>query len=316
MKCREVLENLEEFVSDECHPSMADSVGAHVSVCTSCATKLDSLVTEREIFSRFLFEAEPSAGFGDRFFERLDAETEPVDSRIRSLSPGLLTVFLANLRPVFGIAAVVAVAIPAFLYFVSRPSARLPLAEVSAVEIPSPTMTAGELTPIVDETVPPAKDAVAQPKTEQAVLRSRSRKMPERPLSASSEKRERKNEELDPELADLRNFAADTTRQIENVEQLLRSFRNARTVASDGESEGVFDVSYERDLAARLLSRNFELRRRAEILRDPFAAELLDRVEPYLVEISNLDDSPNDEIVLAIKQRVRNRNVIASLQGF
>lgn len=317
MKCREVLEVLDEFVSDECPQAVADSIGSHVAVCPQCAAELDQAVSERRIYARFLLDAEPAADFGQRFFARLDADlvSAPPPPSARN---GFFSLLFFSLRPVLGVAAVIIVGLMAAFVYLSERPAGLPITVAPPVENPppiAPTVVPDNEPGTIPARIEPetrSEDRENQPQTEHAVLRSRSPKRVVRPNNASASGRGDFRAPVDERTSALRGFAADTNRQIENVEQLLRSFRNARSADADGG----FDIAYERELAARLLSRNIDLRRRALILRDPVAAEVLDRVEPYLVEISNLDDAPSDEVVLAIKQRVRNQNVIASIQGF
>jgi hypothetical protein len=110
-------------------------------------------------------------------------------------------------------------------------------------------------------------------------------------------------------VAELETEAA---RQLERVELLLRSFRNARLI--DGSE--IFDVTFEARQARRLLQENMMLRQKAEYLGADFTGIMLNRVEPYLLEIANLRIDSTPEEVIGIKERVRNQNIIASLQAF
>lgn len=316
MNCHEVSDVLDEFVNDECHPSAADLISEHVTVCPKCSAELDRVISEREIYTQFLFDAEPASGFESRFFARLDAEAPQENSPRMSVASSLLNALTTNLRPVFGVGAFAVLAIITVSFYLAPRSQESAGPNVSAVRVPPPSENAPAPVAVIDSSGPvePSPERTGNfpaPKSEPAIYRSRSNRKPDRSFVAAAESLPTADQMRNAELKSMRDFAADTARQIENVEQLLRSFRNARFADESG-----FDVAYERDLAGRLLSRNLELRRRAEALRDPMAAELLDRVQPYLTEISNLGDAPDDEIVLSIKQRVRNQNVIASLQGF
>ena len=111
------------------------------------------------------------------------------------------------------------------------------------------------------------------------------------------------------EIQDLEIAAA---KQLEKVEMLLRSVRNAEST----ETKGDYDLSYEKQQARRLLAANLELKQKAQIYRTSLTGEMLEKVEPYLLEIANLENKPTADKVLEIKERVRNQNIIASLQGF
>lgn len=100
-------------------------------------------------------------------------------------------------------------------------------------------------------------------------------------------------------------------RHAERVERLLRSFRNARL----NESDPTLDVAEARRLSKRLLYNNIALRREAASAGDLPVEELLDSVEPILVDISNLPDAPSAGAVGSIKERIRRRRLVGALQA-
>lgn len=100
-------------------------------------------------------------------------------------------------------------------------------------------------------------------------------------------------------------------RHAERVERLLRSFRNARLT----ESDPTLDVADARRLSKRLLYSNIALRREAASAGDAPVEGLLDSVEPILIDISNLPNSPSQEAVGSIKERINRQHLVGVLQA-
>jgi negative regulator of sigma E activity len=100
-------------------------------------------------------------------------------------------------------------------------------------------------------------------------------------------------------------------RHAERVERLLRSFRNARMT----ENESTLDVADARRLSKRLLYNNIALRREAESAGDLPVEGLLDSVEPILIDISNLPNTPSPDAVGSIKERINRRQLVGALQA-
>ena len=100
-------------------------------------------------------------------------------------------------------------------------------------------------------------------------------------------------------------------RHAERVERLLRSFRNARLTKSDP----TLDVADARRLSKRLLYNNIALRREAASAGDLPVEGLLDSVEPILIDISNLPNSPSPDEVGSIKERIHRQQLVGVLQA-
>jgi hypothetical protein len=100
-------------------------------------------------------------------------------------------------------------------------------------------------------------------------------------------------------------------RHAEQVEMLLRSFRNARLT----ESDPTLDVADARRLSKRLLYNNITLRREAASRGNLPVEGLLDSLEPTLLDISNLPDKPSHDAVGSIKERIKKRQLVGVLQA-
>ncbi|HEV2763358.1 MAG TPA: anti-sigma factor, partial [Pyrinomonadaceae bacterium] len=99
----------------------------------------------------------------------------------------------------------------------------------------------------------------------------------------------------------------EVARHLERAQLLLRSFRNA-----DGDSA---DIAYEKRVSKELLSENIVLRRESE--GSPTTTkQLLNTLEPFLLDIANLEDDASNEDVRAIKERMQKKEIIAALRVY
>jgi hypothetical protein len=106
------------------------------------------------------------------------------------------------------------------------------------------------------------------------------------------------------------DFDFDISRHAERAQMLLRSFRNMQTESSNHAT----DVSYEKEQSRKLLYQNIALRRNAEGRRDESARELLDTLEPILLDIANLPNKARARDVRSIEQRMEKKEIVAALQ--
>jgi hypothetical protein len=100
-------------------------------------------------------------------------------------------------------------------------------------------------------------------------------------------------------------------RHVEQAQLLLRSIKNAR--AAD---DGTVNVAYEKKLSRRLLAENATLQLDAETRGDSDGKQVLDRIEPFLLDIANLSDRPSREEVHSVRERMKQNEIIASLQVY
>lgn len=98
-----------------------------------------------------------------------------------------------------------------------------------------------------------------------------------------------------------------TAMHLEQAQILLRSFRN--TAPDDTES-----LAYESRRSRELLTRNVLLRRAAVSQRDLPAYSVLSDIEPYLLDIANLDARAPRSDVQSIQDRVERSAIVAGVQ--
>jgi len=100
-------------------------------------------------------------------------------------------------------------------------------------------------------------------------------------------------------------------RHVERAQMLLRSIKNVR--ASDA---GAPDIAYEKNLSRQLLAENATLQLEAEVRGDKETKQVLDRIEPFLLEIANMGEKPSREEVRSIRERVRSNEIVAALEVY
>lgn len=103
----------------------------------------------------------------------------------------------------------------------------------------------------------------------------------------------------------------DVARHVERAQMLLRSIKNVR--ASEVNDA---DIAYEKTLSRKLLAENATLQLEAEVKGDKETKQVLDRIEPFLLDIANMGDKPSREEVRSIRERVRQNEIVAALEVY
>lgn len=308
MKCDECQNLLAEYIDGEVAEPAAARISAHLTTCAGCASELQALSAEMEIFARYDRELEISPAMWSAIQARTATERRAVDSSAKfNLRIWLAGIFAA---PRFGfafsgaMAVLIAAVVVGVIYLRTQP--RMPAAGDGLASthgtIPQP--------PILNKApdlpaqsgapgVSPARvgELVAQTKTPRAASRHQKADDPGVLFA-------------DVAYSDLGE--RDTAEHIQQAESLLRSIRSLQT--SDDASE--IDVSYEKAMSRRLLSQNEVLRRDAEQAGKFPAKELLGDLEPFLIDIANLPDKTTPDKLRAIKDRVQKTEIVAALVSY
>ena len=300
MKCDVCLELLEEFLDGELAARESGEVAAHLVKCQACSDERAALIAEQEMFSRYDREIEVSPLLWERIAEQTAA---PVFAPVlkESLTTRIVSLFRV---PMFGyslaaVALIVMVLVVGAMYLQSKKSTTR-----SARNEPRPS----HITP---------KEMVVKEREEQKS------ETPPLLVNATPRKRIKKDlvskhsviEQSDVVSSDLGYQDLDdrdTSKHLEQAENLLRSIRNVQF--SDNDQE--IDMSYDKAQARRLLNENIVLRRDAEMRAKFPAKTLLSDLEPFLIDIANLPDHAKPEEVRTIKERVRKTEIVAALVGY
>ena len=345
--CEKYSGLIEDLIEGELNEQKAGRVESHVFECPKCRKQYETLRREKEIYAHYLFDAEPPKDSLTNFEARLAAEKEKAsnfaagssatDSRRRMnifgfwrLSPALVA-----------FAVLLFVCLGGLIWLKTAPlekggdrriaenqsnNLQQPPPKSAEIERGSSTNSTEKTVGGRNQTAPKNNEPLAGNQT----LKARNDSPPagRKTFAAEIVKIGRKaafvNEKKTPAVKTrldeieqsrflrMKNLETEIAGQVERVEMLLRSFRNARAI----ENDATFDVEYERAQARKLLEKNARLRRDAEDYGILYAEELLSRVEPLLLDIANLEAVPAPDKVRDIKERVGNQNIIASLQVY
>jgi hypothetical protein len=323
MKCEECQFFIEEFFDGELNSQKSASVAAHVSGCSECSEILEGLRFEQDVILAAASVPEPSPEFWRRVQTGIDSERQNKSrplirgfrSRIGAFLPRILT-------PAFAPAFVLLVlSIVSGVVLVKRyagsslpsPQAVQPVKEEDiAVAVPSPSNSPvvpveqkggnSELTAQPPSGVVPTK-VIGKHKSRLKSLSSRI--LPSDPDAVAAQ---RQQAEVVIQPAPFGSDDPETSRHIERVQILMRSFRNSQLL--DNRSE----LAFEKKLARDLLNQNIFLRRASELSGDLTTVEMLNSVEPLLLDIANLDQRPSKGDVNLIKNRIEKEDVVAALQ--
>jgi len=155
----------------------------------------------------------------------------------------------------------------------------------------------------LQETVPRTNQETPMPVAPAAIAadvsdsphRSRQVTPPPDPVVTRPPKRERRS-----------TVESETTRHLQQTQQLLRSIRNAEAETGDW--------AYDLQISRELLNRNRLLRRSAVQKQDAVAERMLVHVEPILLDISNLSEQPAPDEIDSVKAMIREQSIINEIR--
>ncbi len=327
MNCEKYEHLIDDLVEGELEGQTADQVNLHLFACQKCTSQFEMLQREKKMYAHYLFEIEPPNDLWTKFQTKLEVEKQPNIWEAKTPFAGFdwaskIFAFL-RLNPALTTAALlvlIAISFSLSNFLTNKQGAKYEQAgqlKVEPIQILLPNLQPDVGSFIQDNK---GQSDVAENKNKDekskleitpkpVVIKQIIKLKSKKPIS-SEITRLTKEEKM--QFKEIQALEIETVKQIEKVELLLRSFRNARFI----EGSEIYDISYEKQQSRKLLQNNIELRQRAEIYGTLFTEEMLSKVEPYLLDIANLEINSSPEQVLEIKERVRNQNIIASLQAF
>ncbi len=330
MSCEKYINLIGDLVENKLDERTAERVISHLVVCQNCETEFETLFSGKEIYADFLFEIKPPDNLSAKFVAKLEIEVrkpvaaaEPSFGFYKRVSNSLAFLRLNTALTTVSILILAALGFVLFNFVSDSKIAENAHSSLAMTENPQmisrqiKEAETKEIAPVISPSEPKRAEIAKRKKgaeKEFPGLISVNQPIPEKvkPKREISAKLIELNEEEQNQIAQLQKLEIDTAGQIEKVELLFRSFRNARSI----EGTGQYDVAYEKQQARKLLRNNVELKQRVENYGVLSTEEILNKVEPYLLDIANLDSNPPAEQVLKIKDRFRNQNIITDLQGF
>jgi hypothetical protein len=320
MKCEACLNLLEQHVDGELARRDAEAISAHLITCARCSGAFDQLAAEQEVYARYDRELEISPSLWGGIEARIARENRAVVSSSRFNLRELFAGLFVGSRVGFGFAGATAVLIAAIVIGVAYIRAR------KQSIAPKEIVTSGN---VVDSKGGVHQDVKKPQNPKNAEEPKRQNK--QEPNKSPNDRKEKPNDSTPRPLIPREGIAKaadqtdvfytataysgediETQKHIERVQMLLRSIRNAE-ISSDDDA---VDVSYEKALSRRLLSENIVLRRDAEMNGKFPVKTLLSDLEPFLIDIANLQDRSTPDELRAIKDRVRKTEIVATLQGY
>ena len=338
MNCHKYQNLIESLLENELEAKIAEQVNLHVFACPECALEYETMKREKEIYASYLFGVEPANDLQAKFQMRLEAEKSksvPVSVILAESSGWKSKIFgFSFLTPTF--AGVIILIILGVSLWNFTPDKKVADNEyIAKREVRNNRQKINESGEYKKDLPAKSEDAKISETTKNKRTNERRKSLSKKAVDKTSikfipvrkakltEKNVVKNAEVTEEIARIsdeerlqklqfKKSEIEIAGQIEKVEILLRSFRNAR-ITEDGES---FDVAYEKQQARKLLDKNYRLRQSAEFYGNLYAEEILGKAEPILLDIANLNDDFSPEKITDIKERVSNQNLIASLQVY
>ena len=302
MKCS-FTEKVSSLIDGELPTSEAREVERHLHGCNECQQLRADFLSLRTHIAGFETSLQPEAQ--NRALKKILGSERRAPARRLGWSFGAPTVAFATL--------VIAAAIIGLLFYQS-------FIKRDSQQVASVQQKQGQPTPAPAGSVEQSKQqpqATPEPAREQQPAPGKGneetpRRQPPKKIVREPKPGEQFAVAPVPVPAPIRPADAQTmtAMHFEKSETLLLAFRNVRL----NEPGTAKEVSYERKRAQQLVLQNMMLRREADAAGDVQVSSLLESLEPILIDIANLPDSPDEDAVRTIRQRVERKNIVPLLR--
>ena len=313
MRCNECAPLLEDFLDQKLVASTEGDIAEHLTACESCAREYVLLHREWQLYTRSEFQI--PGDFWTGVQARIARENGSRISRLVDLfmvsriSP--ITVAIAGLLIVMGFIGV-------WRYIVERPGNMV----TAGLQNTPPTSGTNQPDKARSAAVPIDSRSGGEKENTSSVHpfvgKRISLRSPRIAGDFAGRTKKPGMDGLDQHNQQLlgQNTVADldaySTRHLDQVEMLLRSFKNGRLLRRGN----TLDLTYESRLSETLLVRNVLLRRDAELVGDVPLTRLLDEFEPFLVEIANLRDNSDSNAIRQVRADLTKAQIIGARHSF
>lgn len=316
--CRKFKDGLVDLLFESEDANERSRLFLEVNSCESCQNLYRSMSETLTLFDQVAETALPEEAYWSGYDERLRARL--AEQKQQSFFAALFEkISLARIPlPLRAAAACLVVAAGLWLLFNKIENPAQPTAPVAETSIaPDP-----EQKELADGNKQPQSPVLKSPerKPDQATARNPQRASAraarelkrERTLAPAHEAVAHKAVTQERRAASADYLNVEFASHVEQAELLMRAFRNIKS--SQGQT--AIDISYEKQLSKELLAKNMLLRRSAENRRNLAVEDLLTGIEPLLLDIANLPDSPTQDDVRSIKDLIQRQEVVATLQFY
>jgi len=320
MNCNECAPLLEDLLYHKLSATTENELVEHLTACNACAGEYALLSKEQELYGRCEFQIAPQFWTGVQ--ARIASENGSRAGRFASL----FNVFhLPPLGAAVACLFVVLGLIGAWRYFDLRreqtASAEFNDAPPVSVATTDPKSSAVQGTESRNAEQAPS-DGVKRNPSSRRLLVSQPMKLKSPDAREYARKIEKptvgtdivvkEKQVLAAQARTTSDLDADSARHLEQVEMLLRSFKNGRLLRHGN----TLDLKYESRLSKDLLVQNVLLRHDAELAGDVPLSRLLDRFEPFLLDIANLRTNSDAKEIRLIRENLTKAEIISALHAF